>query len=372
MFTRENTKQIKGIAILLMLAHHLFAFPDKVPYGMSLETSFYISGKELLALIGEFCKICVALYMFMGGYGLYKKAVAEGQQDVIQNNLAKDIAGLYKSYWKVFLIFIPIGFLFFSSQQQYCADASVCFRFSEWSLENVLMNFVGMSYSLNSEWWFLWYYLFALFQGYVFIELFRNKRNLYTECAAVILWAVLLADVFPIIPFWEGFEALWSNIWYKYICLGSEYSVLMLVGIIFAKYKVFENWKNYVRNLKRAERLSLSLLVIGLTVYVRVFFVTNIFEIVVVPIFVFACHAFVEAGGFLGRPLAFLGEHSTNIWLVHTFYCFYFEPAAKLVYGSNNAIAAFAVLLVLVLGTSILLNSFWKIVGKGYCYLFRR
>ena len=70
MFTKENTKQIKGIAILLMLAHHLFAFPDRIPYDMSLQTSFYLSGMELTEIIGNFGTICVSLFMFLGGYGL--------------------------------------------------------------------------------------------------------------------------------------------------------------------------------------------------------------------------------------------------------------------------------------------------------------
>lgn len=29
MLSRINTKQLKGLAVLLMLAHHLFTFPDR-------------------------------------------------------------------------------------------------------------------------------------------------------------------------------------------------------------------------------------------------------------------------------------------------------------------------------------------------------
>lgn len=369
MFTKENTKQIKGIAIILMMVHHLLTFPDKVPYGMGFETLFYISGKEILELIGEFSKICVSLYMFMGGYGLYKKTVTEGKQIVVENKLAQNILGLYQAYWKVFLIFVPIGFLFFGNQEQYCVDSTVCFRFAEWSLESFLMNFVGMSYSFNSEWWFLWFYLFALFEGYVFIEIFKNKRNLYSECAAIIVWAILLLNIFPIIPFQEGLEPLWKNIWYKYIFLGSEYSILFFVGIVAAKYKVFENWKLGISKLKQLEKLILSLVAIVLIIYVRVFFVETVFDIVLVPLFVFACTTFLEATNIFSKPLEILGSHSTNMWLVHTFYCFYFEPFAKLVYSSGNAIIAFIILLALSLGTSILLNAFWKAVGKGYTLL---
>jgi hypothetical protein len=33
-FTRTDTKVIKGVAVLLMLMHHLFYFPDNRPYSM--------------------------------------------------------------------------------------------------------------------------------------------------------------------------------------------------------------------------------------------------------------------------------------------------------------------------------------------------
>ncbi len=71
MFTRENTKQVKGIAILLMLVHHLYTFADRIPYGLEIASQYYISGMELTVIIGSFGKICVSIFMFLGGYGLY-------------------------------------------------------------------------------------------------------------------------------------------------------------------------------------------------------------------------------------------------------------------------------------------------------------
>lgn len=32
-FTKEDTKVIKGIAIILMLTHHLWGFPDRIAGG---------------------------------------------------------------------------------------------------------------------------------------------------------------------------------------------------------------------------------------------------------------------------------------------------------------------------------------------------
>ena len=369
MFTKENTKQIKGIAILLMLAHHLLAFPGHVPYGVTIQTSFYLSGMELTELIGGFGKICVSIYMFMGGYGLYKRYVSCIANNVECNRFGSDVVKLYKAYWKVFLIFVPIAFLFFGNQGQYCADIASCTRYDVWVLKDFFQNFFGLSRSYNSEWWFFWSYLLALFQGYVFIELFRNKKNLYLEFATVIIWIILLMNVFPLLPFEEGYHILWENTWYNEIFLGSEYTPVFFVGIIFAKYDIFASWNGYLSELKKTERVAIALIGAGLIVYVRQFFLKVDFEVVIVPIFVFICYVFVQETGFLKRPLEFLGAHSTNIWLIHTFLCFYFGAVAKFIFGFNNAVIAYAILLLLSIGSSILVELIWKWIGKGYLFL---
>lgn len=51
---------IKGVAIILMFAHHLFAFPDRVippNYYVNITNYFNIEGA-----IGEFGKICVPIF----------------------------------------------------------------------------------------------------------------------------------------------------------------------------------------------------------------------------------------------------------------------------------------------------------------------
>lgn len=372
MFTKDNTKQLKGIAILLMLFHHLVAFPDKIPVGINLTTDIVIMERELLEWLGGFGQICVSLYMFLGGYGLYRRVVSEGEHDVIRNNLVKDIVNLYKAYWKVFLVFVPIGLLFFDNQAQYCMDANVCIRFADDSVGTMIKNFMGLGYSYNSEWWFLWYYLFALFEGYVFIEIFKNKRSIYIEYAVVVIWSIYVGEVFPILPFKDGLEPLWSNAWFKYICLGSDSTILFLVGIIFAKYRILENWKNMVSNLKSIERILVAAVATILIMWTGANYEYTMFEIVLVPLFVFVCCVFVDTCKWSAKPLKFLGEHSTNMWLVHTFYCYYFGAVSKIVYASNNAIISFVTLVVLSLGTSIVLNRFWKIMGETYAAIMAK
>ena len=364
MLTKENTKQIKGIAILLMMAHHLLAFPGRVPYGATIQTTFHISGMELTELIGGFGKICVPLYMFMGGYGLYKRYAACIEQKVECNRLGSDIIKLYKAYWKVLLIFVPIAFCFFSNQGQYCEDIAICTRYNEWKLVYFIQNFFGLSRTFNSEWWFFWSYLIALFEGYVFIELFKNKRSLYIEIVSVVFWVLLLLNIFPIIPFKEGYEGLWQSCWYQDICLGSEYVPCLFMGIIFAKYNIFAAWKEYLGGYKKYKRIIIAFVGAAMVVYVRQFFLKVDFEIVIVPIFVFVCYVLIEEVGFIKRPLAFLGSHSTNMWLLHTFYCYYFGAISKFIYGFNNALISYSILLLMSVGSSMLVDMIWKAVGS--------
>ena len=366
MFTKENTKQIKGIAILLMMAHHLFAFPDRMPYDTSIQTAFYLSGMELTKLIGGFGKICVSIYMFMGGYGLYKRYTSCIEKKVECNRLGSDIMKLYKAYWKVLLVMVPIAFLFFGNQGQYCVDELICSRYDNWAKEDFIKNFFGLSRTFNSEWWFFWSYLIALFEGYIFIEIFKNKKNLYLEMAAIIFWSILRIGVFPVLLLEEGYSVLWNNAWYNEICLGSEFIILFFVGIIFAKYSIFEGWKNYFSNCKKVEKLILSMAGIGLSIYVRQFFLKMEYDIVVAPIFIFVCYVFVEESKIFKKVLGFLGQNSTNMWLVHTFFCFYFGATAKFIYGFNNALISYLILLVMSLFTSIGIDALWKIIGKGY------
>lgn len=64
LFSREDTKLVKGFAILLMLYHHLFAFPNRIQDGSSYISLFSVLGIDSAELLGLFGKMCVALFLF--------------------------------------------------------------------------------------------------------------------------------------------------------------------------------------------------------------------------------------------------------------------------------------------------------------------
>ena len=72
-FNSYNSKVIKGLGILLMLIHHLFAFNNRIS---NVEYISIINTNGTLTLeyyIAVFARICVPIYLFVGGYGLYYK-----------------------------------------------------------------------------------------------------------------------------------------------------------------------------------------------------------------------------------------------------------------------------------------------------------
>jgi len=103
-----------------------------------------------------------------------------------------------------------------------------------------------------------------------------------------------------------------------------------------------------------------------LVIYARVFLVPPSFDMVLAPVFIFACMTLMETLCFLRTPLRVLGKNSTNMWLVHSFYCYYFYAFVKLVYGPGNAFVAFAVLVGISFLSAVLVDQFWKFVKTGY------
>ena len=73
-FTKEHTKIAKGVAILLMLTHHLFAFPDRIHLDQGYISLFSIGGNNIEFIMGVFGNICVSMYIFKWIWHIYVKS----------------------------------------------------------------------------------------------------------------------------------------------------------------------------------------------------------------------------------------------------------------------------------------------------------
>ncbi|MDB8729838.1 hypothetical protein PNW06_10445 [[Ruminococcus] gnavus] len=92
---KEISMKIKGVAILIMLCHHFIVMP-------------FSEFPVLVKAFGDACKICVAIYAVLSGYGYYFS-----KEKTIRYGLRKIWGGgVLKTYWiSLFTIFIPAAIL---------------------------------------------------------------------------------------------------------------------------------------------------------------------------------------------------------------------------------------------------------------------
>ena len=162
-FTKENSLEVKGVAILLMLAFHLFGFPERIPV-ISIE---WIGSPVIKAF-----QICVPLFLFLGGYGLECVAV---KKSIDKKMLCDRIRKLYTDFWWICIPTIVIGMLI----DYYPMD-----------IFKMFMEIFGITSDYNGEWWFFSNYL-ELFLLFIDFQHLLNS-NKYTLSKAIITLVILL------------------------------------------------------------------------------------------------------------------------------------------------------------------------------------
>lgn len=143
-------------------------------------------------------------------------------------------------------------------------------------------------------------------------------------------------------------------------------SYSFFIGIIFSKYDIFQHWNSFIKNLASVEKVVKALLVLAFCIYVRCIIGIIDLDILLVPIVCFTTLMLINSISILSKMLFFIGKNSTNMWLTQSFYCYYFYPFVKIVYGLRNALVVFITLVIFSLITSILIDLLWKYIFKLY------
>jgi len=312
-FTSIDTKKMKGVAIILMLMHHLWYFPTRLAGG---ELNYFITvfGHSSLWLFGCFGKICVSIFFFLGGYGIYCQSKKNNFN--ILNNIKK----LYKAYWKVFLIFIPIALIFFTYQIPYCKYPSIYARFSGWQWKEVFQNFFGFSYSLNGEWWFLQSYLIAIIL-FPFVIKIIEKNSFLKNIFLIIIACILMTNLFPAIGKLDYLGNLDENFLYRNIfCQSAPYITCFYMGVQFAKENFIIKLKHKISQVIKINYIT-DIIAIGVIMFFRIFISDSTMDILYVPLLIIFTIDLFNCIPLIGKVFENLGEHSTNMWLIHSFYC---------------------------------------------------
>lgn len=312
--TIRDTNVLKGIALLLLLLHHLFYIRTGLYDDIQIYQSHYLVNE-----IGWFSKLCVAIFVFLSEYGLTTQA-NKSKTINISKFYKHRFSKLYLNYWFIWLIFVPIGILFFHR------TFDIVYVNHIW--EKLLIDIFGLSYALgfhgyNATWWF-YSCIIILYLIFPFLYKLLKKYNIILIIISLIIY------------------------FYPFSILGTirEYLISFVLGMIFAngikvKLPYIDKWlltiifiiTCCVRNQLGIYAILWDnvICVIGIILYQRIKFFNS-------------ANIFLE----------FLGKHSMNIFLFHTFiYSYYFE---NLIFFSRNPIIIFCTLLFVCILISIIIE----------------
>lgn len=351
-FTIEDTKIIKGLAIILMLTHHLWAFPDRL--NGTLNSYFNIFGESINIYIGNFSKICVSLFFFLGGYGIYICSKERGF------TILSRIKKLFISYWKVFLIFIPIGFIFFNNQELF--STSMYPRFNVFSIKEVFTNFLGMSSSLNGEWWFFQSYIWIVICFPLFKKVFE-KFSTITNIFIVIIFSIFITNVFPALGNVPELGILNNNFLYRTFLTPTIYVSSFLMGIVFSKDNLLVKLSKIINDTIKLNFVY-DILGIIIIIFLRQSVIGSCLDIIYVPIFIILILDTLKNLKYIRKGLEFLGKQSTNMWLIHSFFCYYYFFVSEIVICSKSPLLSLLILVAVSLISGIIVDYFWKFFGK--------
>ena len=353
-FTKQDTKTIKGIAILLMLCHHLFAFPERLN-GVSYVSLPFIGGSSVAMFIAIFGKLCISLFTLLGGYGAY---ISLSRTKSRTELVGRHIFRLYSSYWKVFAIAVPVSLL-------------LGLPHGTLFLTDLIYSFLGLRFTYCDEWWFVTpFAILTVFSP--LIADFADRRNASFQSS--LLWIICAnAAIYYIIPPLMRTPALaefsetvfWTEV-YTAITLLPAYAL----GAVLAKHNVLSAIKAYCR-AGRALCIPAALIALCALLYIHPFNWLA-YDFINAAVFIMCMLALLESriGAFVTPVLIKLGEESTCMWLVHTLLCY--KWCQKLVYAPKYAVLIFLWLVALSYGFARLIRLLYSALGKLCSAVFKK
>lgn len=353
-FTKEHTMQMKGIAIIILLFHHCFLNAQRwatVPYEKLATTkgwgyypiSFAPFSSHTIQYLASFSKICVAMFVFMTGYGMWVSYESQKKKTTMSNYIKKRMVTLMTGFLIIFavteILAIPTGRFI----EVYGHD----FR----SVVYMIIDALGLAKLLGTPLFCLtwWYMSLAI----VLIMIFPFVHSMMEKYQ----WIVVVASI--IVPRACGFGQ--STDLFRYL-------LAYTLGMYFAQHDLLARIKERFMEQNMARKLlSLIVSLIGLAVIIKCrqnawigWKYLDFWDGFAAMYVIVISYIYILNGKWIVKGLGFLGKHSMNIFLIHSFYrdVFFHE----FTYSFYYAWLDYIVLMVISLVTSIVLEWFKKLI----------
>ena len=380
--TSKQSVMLQGLAAAMMLYHHLFIRPDM----LFVEYSTLL-GETREIRLALFCKLCVAIYAFVSGYGMcsvFLRAASEGKEEMrFFTILRQDYILVLQKLIRFFSIYWFCVLLYFACENLFLGK--------EKPLSELLPNLLALSDSFNGSWWYALEYvkilLFLPLLHLLFVfendheERLKKKWFFLTLFGLLALFLVLALNLFPS---WEYHFRLFVN------RLIPSYLLCAAGGFLIARFSLIPSLGKLCISLLphvqgpvqeetfrrsrdqgsvqealpcRSRRLSALLSLAGLLLMFLPFLIRYLITVdamqtsldfLLTPVFCLGFLLFLGDQKIPAQIFFFLGKHSVYIWLLHLMFLDGFFR--DLVMASHTAIGIYLTLLFFSLLCAILLR----------------
>lgn len=331
MFSKDETVKVKGIAILLLMFHHLFYNVERVTQsGMR----FLWYSEEQIQPIAIAARICVWIFVFLSAYGLTYSYNKNRQTETTLQFMVKHWLSLMKTYWVVYIVIFVAYFAIVGNPMQIYNNSiiSLGLDFMGWA------NFFDTPMIL-SVWWYMCFAQILVF----LIPIFDSYCEKFGMAGYIIGFFVL-----QYLP--EGIQSAYSGLY-------SNYFLVAILAVICVKNqlldRMLDNKKSGIKNV--AECMGLFLVIVFLLIFKYKFAEFDQWQI---NSFISGLAAFLIViivskylqGKILVGWLNFLGKHSGNMFMIHAFFYLYLK---EILYWSHNTVISYFTLVLLSVISSI-------------------
>ena len=321
-FSRHQSTSIKGVAIVLLILHHLFLLPSQ---NRLLTGVFGGSGGGVEFFLSSVGKLCVPLFFFVSGYGLWQSSRDDCH---LWRSILRRLQNIYTIYIvtvlvTVLLLFSWTGVLPLKSWRQ------------------AVETFLGWNVSINGSWWFFIIYVELLLLTPMAVLFVRRFSWGLLLCLSFVLYLLSApASGFPY--FARGIESIGlTSLLYKNFPVNFFWpnQLYFFTGFCLAVSGIFEAVLQQSLNRLQPSfwRYATALILIAAVLSFRYYFFDigeffgvlskkgiNIFQYITIntradfilaPVFIFAL--VLLSYRHESPILSFLGNYSAAIWLIH-------------------------------------------------------
>lgn len=318
--TRRQSQMMKGVAILLMIFLHLFNQECNVALCRNL---LFIDGTPFVFILSRATNP-VAFFLILGGYGLYR--VYEKGDRHRWMRLAK----LMIHYWIILVIFVSIGH--FIRPSAYPG-----------SFFKILSNITGYQTTYNGEMWFLLPYMIL---SACSKHLFDFLKRFRARTVIVVTLFIHIGTCYCISRY--GFSFLYSNYWAYDPLLVFHLLFNFCLGAMLARSNFFERLSAVVK--KNSYTHTLAFLGLIMLVAISCVFKYNYFY----AFGIITCLLFIKIPSWINIILGKLGDQSMNMWMIHSWFCYYLFH--NFIYSFAYPLVIFAVLTAVSYACSLVVN----------------